>query len=358
MKMSIQTNHYLKLIILFIIVNLMTGCSTLSYYSQSIQGQLEVIEKSESISTLLSEDKITPEEREKLNIVLALREFSIKELGLPNNKSYSAYADLGRDYVIWNIFANPEFSLEPVNWCYFIVGCLSYRGYFSKQDAKQHEDELKQQGFDTYLGGVSAYSTLGWFNDPVLNSMLRWNESYLASVMFHELAHQQLYIKDDTELNESYADAVAYIGVTKWLVHKQDETQMLEYKRAQDREKQFVNLINKYKPMLIDLYESEIDDESKRVKKLLLLKQLQNDYSVMSKNWNKNPYKKWISTDLNNAKLASIITYRKYVPDFIKIYEKLNRDLPAFYSFAKALSNCNKLNRKKILEATEIEFNC
>ncbi|MGB1801380.1 MAG: aminopeptidase, partial [Gammaproteobacteria bacterium] len=238
--------QYSRLLIIFIITLPLIGCSTISYYSQSIHGQFEVIQKSKPISELLKNESLPDGYQKKLNTVLELREFSVKELGLPNNDSYTSFADLERDYVIWNIFANPEFSLQPLSWCYFIVGCLSYRGYFSKEDAEQYEIQLKQQGYDTYLGGVAAYSTLGWFDDPVLNSMLRWNENYLATVMFHELAHQQVYIKNDTELNESYADAVAHIGVTRWLKKKTDNKYLLKYEQAQQQEKVFIDLINHY----------------------------------------------------------------------------------------------------------------
>jgi predicted aminopeptidase len=329
----------------------------LGYYGQSIQGQFEVVQKRQSIIEVLEED-ISDELHKKLNTVLQLRDFSIKELALPENNSYLSYADLERDYAIWNIFANAEFSLEPKTWCFFIVGCLSYRGYFSKTEAEQHAAQLKDDGYDTFLGGVAAYSTLGWFNDPILNSMLRWNESYLATVMFHELAHQQLYIKNDTEFNEAYADAVAHIGVTRWLEQKADKQQLLEYQQSQEREKIFMKLITRYKSILNKLYQSSDDDESKRQKKKILLQEMKNEYFELSKTWEKNPYKKWFSSDINNAKLAAVITYRKYVPAFLEIYEKLNNDLSRFYSFNKSLSNCKQLIRREILKKREIIFGC
>ena len=350
--------QYSRLLMTFIIALSLMGCSTISYYGQSIRGQLEVTQKSKPINELLQNDSLSDEYREKLNTVLELREFSIKELGLPDNNSYTSFANLERDYVIWNIFANPEFSLEPLNWCYFIVGCLSYRGYFSKEDAAQYEIQLKQQGYDTYLGGVAAYSTLGWFNDPVLNSMLRWNENYLATVMFHELAHQQLYIKNDTELNESYADALAHIGVTRWLEQKKDKKYLLEYEQAQEREKTFVALINRYKSRLNWLYQSADEDQIKRKHKKAILAEMKNEYAQISQKWQRNPYEKWFSNGVNNAKLASVITYRKYVPAFLEIFEKLNRDLTKFYSFANSLGKCKRLIRKDILKRRSIEFEC
>lgn len=356
--MSRQIKQYFKQFSILIVVLVTTGCSTMSYYSQSIQGQLEVIQKSRPIDELLQKKNISDGHRRKLKTVQELREFSIKQLGLPDNNSYTSFADLKRDYVIWNIFANPKFSLKPLNWCYLIVGCLSYRGYFSKTNAEKHEALLNQQGYDTYLGGVAAYSTLGWFDDPVLNSMLRWSENYLASVMFHELAHQKLYVKNDTELNESYADVVAHIGVTKWLEQKKDKKYLLEYQQGQEREKIFVDLINRYKLKLTDLYDSPDEDQLKHQRKKLIFKEMQNEYFELSKTWKKNPYKKWFSEGLNNAKLASVITYRKYVPALLEIYEELNSDLFKFYAYSNALFMCKPMKRKEILTKMIIEFEC
>lgn len=348
--------HHLRLVVTIIILFVLSGCASLNYYSQSIQGQFEVIKKRQNINAILQENAISDVLRNKLNTALVLRNFSVQHLGLPQNNSYLSYANLERDYVIWNIFANAEFSLKPLNWCYLIVGCLSYRGYFSKSDAQQHAIELEQQGYDVYLGGVSAYSTLGWFDDPVLNTMLRWSDVRLATVMFHELAHQQLYIKNDTEFNESYADAVAHIGVTKWL--ESNPRLLKEYEQSQQHERQFVNLIMHYKSKLNEVYQSKKSDDEKRNLKQELLKKMNDDYLILSKPWSKNIYKTWFSTDINNAKLAAIVTYRKYVPDFLDIYQKLQHDLTKFYSFNKSLSNCKPMKRIEILKSRDIEFEC
>lgn len=337
---------------------LVSGCASINYYSQSIQGQLEVISKSQDINEILKDKTIPDDLRKKLNTVLELRAFSIKVLRLPENESYLSYADLERDYVIWNIFANEEFSLEPVNWCYVIVGCLSYRGYFSKSDATKYALELKKQGYDVYLGGVAAYSTLGWFDDPILNTMLLWSDNRLATVLFHELAHQQLYIKDDTEFNESYADALAHIGVTKWLTTKANKNLLKDYEQSMYQERQFVNLIMRYKPKLSALYQSNQTEPEKREEKKRLLKNMRDDFFDLSRHWQSNPYKAWFSNDVNNAKLAAIVTYRKYVPIFLDIYQKLENDLSKFYSYAKSLSNCKPMKRKEILLEREIKFEC
>lgn len=356
--MTIQIQHYFKLILILFIVFSLPGCASIKYYSQSIQGQFEVIQKRQAITDIINKQDISSSLRNELMSVLLLRHFSTEQLGLPINNSYLSYTDLERDYVIWNIFANDEFSIEPLSWCYLIVGCLSYRGYFSQSEAEQHAMQLKKQGYDIYLGGVAAYSTLGWFDDPVLNTMLPWGETYLATVMFHELAHQQLYIKNDTEFNESYADAVAHIGVTKWLEQKQDKEQLKEYQLSQSHEKAFVALVIRYKSILDKLYKSSENENIKRKRKKDLFKKMRDEYFELTQEWGANPYKKLFSSEMNNAKLASIVTYRKFVPAFLEIYEKLNKNLARFYSFSKLLSHCKPMKRKEILKTREIVFGC
>ncbi len=356
--MTKQFQHYSKYLLIFFIVILFSGCASLNYYNQSIQGQLEVLSKRQDIEVILKEKNISNSLRNKLNTVLLLRDFSIRQLGLPKNDSYLSYTDLERDYVIWNIFANEEFSLEPLSWCYLIVGCLSYRGYFSETEAKEHATKLASQGYDIYLGGVTAYSTLGWFDDPILNTMLRMSDIRLAKVIFHELAHQQLYIKNDTQFNESYADTVAHIGVTKWLEQKQNKNLIDEYQESQFQEQAFVALVMRYKSILNDIYHSSENIKIKRKQKEKALQRMKEEYNQLTEQWGESPYKTWFSTDLNNAKLASIVIYRKYVSTFLEIYEKLGKDLSRFYSYAKSLSRCKPMKRKDILKTREIEFEC
>lgn len=336
----------------------MSGCASIDYYAQSIQGQFELLNKQEPIEIILKDENLPTKLRKKLNIVLELRDFSIKQLKLPDNNSYLSYADLERNFVIWNIFATEEFSLTPLKWCYLIVGCLDYRGYFNESDAHKHSLKLKEAGYDTYLGGVSAYSTLGWFDDPVLNTMLRWSNIQLAKVMFHELAHQQLYIKNDTEFNEAYAETIAYIGVKKWLKHNADEQQYVEYEQSQEHEKKFILLIMKYKALLAELYNSDKSTNLKRQHKQSLFNAMSDEYKALSQHWARNVYANWFSSELNNAKLAAIVTYRKHVPALLYIYEQLGSDLMKFYAFSTALSNCDAIKRNEILEKRKIKFEC
>ncbi len=356
--MITQQPHRYRYTVLFLFTVFLSGCSTVNYYAQSIQGQLEIIQKRQSINPLLSNSNLPVSLRNRLETVLEIRKFSIDQLGLPDNNSYLSYADLRRDYVIWNIFATEEFSLFPIKWCYLIVGCLDYRGYFSKAEAEQHAMKLKAQGYDIYLGGVSAYSTLGWFNDPVLNTMLRWSDIQLASVIFHELAHQQLYIKNDTEFNESYAQAIATIGVTKWLEQSTDKNLLSEFMQSQSQEKHFFSLVMKYKTILNKLYQSKLGKKQMAIQKELVFKQMEAEYKAFSRDWKKDSYAKWFSTGVNNAKLAAIVTYQQYASSFINIFNKLDRDLERFYTLIKSISYCSQMKRKEILIAEEIKFEC
>lgn len=358
MRIIFQAIYFYRAVFLLLTLFLFTGCASINYYRQSIQGQFEVLHKRKAIKDILAENDIPDKMRNKLVTVLQIRDFSSNELGLPDNNSYMTYTDLERDYVIWNIFANEEFSLEPVNWCYLIVGCLSYRGYFSRADAERHATQLQEQGYEIYLGGVSAYSTLGWFDDPVLNTMLQWSDIRVASVIFHELAHQQLYIKNDTEFNESYADAVSRIGVIKWLENKKNKKLLQQHLRSLKQEDEFTNLVTRYKSQLSHLYNSDKSEVIKRKLKKNLLQEMKNEYIVMSNTWQENPYKTWFLNGINNAKLASVVTYRKYVPAFLDIYQKLNNNLTRFYSFSKSLSQCKPMKRKEILQNRKIEFEC
>ncbi len=194
-----------------------TSCATTSYYLQSLSGHVDLLLKRQPISGILASQNTDKLLRDKLEMVLEIRRFASEHLGLPDNGSYSDYADLGRNFVVWNVFAAPELSLQAKQWCFLFVGCLNYRGYYSEEAANRYAQTLEAQGHDVFVGGVTAYSTLGWFNDPVLNTMLNRDNNYLASVIFHELSHQKLYLKNDTAFNEAFAEMVAQTGVQYWL---------------------------------------------------------------------------------------------------------------------------------------------
>lgn len=349
---------YYKQTLILLLIFLNSGCASLSYYSQSVQGQIEVFQKSRHIHEVLKDENISNTLHRKLNTVMAIRAFSIKQLGLPDNKSYLSYADLGRDYVVWNIFATEEFSLEPQQWCFLFVGCLHYRGYFSEQDAKDFAEGLKSKGMEVYLGGVSAYSTLGWFDDPLLNTMLNWSEARLAAVIFHELTHQLVYLKGDTEFNESLADAVGIIGVRQWLTASEQFGKLQEYENFLEREKTFVSLILKHKVLLEELYSKDISNHFKRIEKSKLFDAMRNEYALIKQNWEKDYYGNWMQFKLNNASMASVVSYRKYLPAFLNLYNSTGNNIDVFFKKIQSLTNCSMPQRERILTDNITDIAC
>ena len=209
---------------------LVSGCA-LPYYWQAIGGQIELLRKREPIETIVEDESRGAALREQLNTVAAIREFAVATLELPDNESYTSYVDLGRPYVVWNVVAAARFSVAPVQWCFPFAGCVSYRGYFDRADAEEFAERLAERGYDTYSAGSSAYSTLGYFDDPVLNTMLGGDAVSLAGALFHELAHQKLYVKDDSELSEGFATAVEEHGVEAWIMEGGDFAALERYRQ-------------------------------------------------------------------------------------------------------------------------------
>ncbi|MBM2829363.1 MAG: hypothetical protein HW411_153 [Gammaproteobacteria bacterium] len=355
----INLRRYTSLLLVSFLVINTAACTSLSYYAQSIHGQLEILQKRESIDALLARDELPESISIQLSRVRQIRNFASAELGLPDNDSYRDYADLERDYVVWNVFATPDLSLKPLQWCFLIAGCLQYRGYFSEDAAREYAQELERQGYDVFVGGVAAYSTLGWFDDPVLNTMLRWDEAHLAKVIYHELAHQKIYIKDDTEFNEAFADTVALIGVQRWLDKFGKPSSLEKFKFKQSRENAFVDLVLTYRDRLDILYKSSEQDAAKRTKKAMLLGQMKKDYGHIRADWGDyDAYDAWFNNGLNNAKLMAVAIYRDYLPGFRNLLTKVNNDLDAFYTLAGQLGHCTAATRRHILITGQTQFEC
>lgn len=348
-----------KLLILLLLVTCTAACSSFSYYAQSIQGQLEILNKSKPVDELLKEQQLPQQLLDELDIVRQIREFAITELSLPDNGSYRQYADLEREYVVWNVFAAPELSLAGKQWCYLVAGCLNYRGYFSRDAALHLANKLEKQGYDVYVGGVTAYSTLGWLADPVLNTMLNRGTTDLARVIFHELAHQKIYIKDDTEFNEAFADTVAIEGVERWLQKTGNSESIRKFKQDQEREDIFVNLVLRYRRQLDELYHSQFSDLEKRVTKTRLLQQMVNDYQQDRSAWRDGTtYDTWFAIGVNNAKLNAVTTYREYVPGFKILLRSVGSNLARFYGLVEELGKCRAEKRKSILQSGYTRFSC
>lgn len=309
--------------------SLILGCAMLSisgcYYMQAARGQLDVMSKREPIDELI-EASDTPEElAARLQLVSEARQFAIDKLLLPDNDSYRSYADLGRDYVVWNVFAAPEFSLDPKTWCFPIAGCVAYRGYFSEDAARRKADQLEEDGLDVAVGGIPAYSTLGRFDDPVLNTMMHWEDVDLVATIFHELAHQVLYVKNDSAFNESFATTVEEIGIERWLSSRDQEAELSDYIERRERRRKTMEVITVARTDLEKLYASSMATHEMRRAKESRFAQLASELPVD------------FEIKLNNAQLASISLYQSRVPEFRALYEECERELHCFYNQASSL---------------------
>jgi predicted aminopeptidase len=325
--------------ILFImagVVLALSGCAELAYYRQAAAGQWALLNARQPVAKLLADPATDPELRRRLEIAQTLRAFASAELGLPDNDSYRQYADLQRPYVVKTVFAAPELALEPRRWCFLLVGCLSYRGYFDTDAARELADELRAAGDDVYVAEVSAYSTLGWFADPLLNTFIHWPTGRLAELMFHELAHQQLYIADDTAFNEAFATAVGRLGAERWLERYGAQRDWDEYAADLRRRADFLNLVADARAQLAALYASAQTDDAKQAAKQRILAELRNRYGELrGQRWGGYAgYERWFRQDLNNAKLAGNNTYERWVPAFKTLFEQEGRNFAAFYDAA------------------------
>ena len=334
--------------LLFLCVPL-TGC----YYMQAASGQWEVMRKRQPIAEVIKDSESSPELAARLHLLNEARDFSVEKLGLPDNKSYRTYADLERDYVVWNVFAAPEFSLTPKQWCFPVAGCVSYRGYFSKDDALRASKRLSDDGFDVAVGGVAAYSTLGKFNDPILSTMMRWDDIDLIAVLFHELAHQVIYVKDDSAFNESFATAVEEIGVKLWLESRGEEEKMAEYIAGRELQQSLLGLVAAARSVLEKVYASDIDVLNKRAQKREHLKMLAEDVAAEMQRSGRDG-SGWLSGELNNARLISMTLYEGRLPSFRALYSKCENKLQCFYAEAKKLGAMDFAAREAALSAGDL----
>lgn len=310
-----------------------SGC----YYTQAVRGHSELMSKREPIEDVIANSNTPEELARRLTLVLEARAFSIDVLKLPDNDSYRSYADLERDFVVWNVFATPEFSLQPKKWCYPVVGCVSYRGYFSEEKARKMADRLEARGFDVAVGGATAYSTLGKFDDPVLNTMMRWDDVRLVAVLFHELAHQVIYVKGDTGFNESFATAVEEFGVVRWLESTGDAAAVREYWDKREARQAVMRLIASARDDLKVFYAESIDDDEKRLLKEDRLDRLQEDIARTMQEAGRSPGG-WSRGDLNNARLLSANLYEGRLQEFRELLADCEQDPECFYARARELA--------------------
>lgn len=325
------------------------ACESVRYYGQAAKGQLTQIFSARPIDALIDDPSQPARLRERLSLILDIRHFAEDEMLLPAGKSYLRYVDLQRDYVVWNVFAAPELSLQAMRWCYPIAGCVSYRGYFSEPAAQGKALQLTDQGYDVYVGGVDAYSTLGWFSDPVNSAFIRRSESQLVSLIAHELAHKRIYVPGDTEFNESFASFVGEEALRRWARQKNDAELLTVSQRDLQIQADFVTLVMQYRERLSAVYAAALDEAEMRQEKLSLQAQLRQDYQGKREQWGDGRYDRWFAGPLNNAQLSTVADYNGLIPAFGALLQNCRQGLDCFYGQVDTLAGMDEEQRRQNL---------
>jgi predicted aminopeptidase len=332
-----------------VLAAVLSGCQTVSYYRQAIRGQYEIFANRERIEKLIASTNTSSELNEKFRLVMGLRQFAETELKLPVDGHYNRYVDLKRRFVVWNVHAAKEFSLEPKTWWYPVVGRLKYRGFFSDVQAKRYGKQLEEEGLDVYVSGVEAYSTLGWFKDPLLNTFIHHDEIGLAEILFHELAHQRVFASGDTDFNEAFATAAAEEGVRRWF---KDNPEMLrQFQVQQRREEDFVRIVLAGRDELKRIYARTNENPAAlRHQKLEAIEDLRREYAQLKQEWGGySGYDGWFRRPINNAQLNTVATYHHFVPSFRELLRKQGGDLAKFYNEVETLAKLPKKERHRRL---------
>ena len=322
----------LRLVFAGLALALVVGCQSIAYYTQAILGHSKVMAKARPLDQWLADPATAPELKQRLETARRIREFASQHLKLPENNSYLAYAELNRSYVVWNVFAAPEFSVEPKKECFPFTGCVSYRGFYSEDEARRHAAKLREAGYDVHVGGVPAYSTLGYFDDPLLSTFIRYPDSQLARLVFHELAHQLVYAKGDTTFNESFAVTVEEEGVRRWLEAEGRSSELALFRAAQERKREFAARVSQARERLAAVYRMDLAREAMLEHKRGEWERLRAAYPALP-------------AEPNNAFLASIAAYTDLVPAFERLLAE-SGSLEAFYRRVKKLATTEPSERK------------
>lgn len=346
---------YLRSIAAIGVVAGLAGCTSVSYYAQSLNGHMNIVAARRDVGKLIDDPSTSPSLRGRLETARTIRQFASAELALPDNDSYRDYVDIGRDYVTLAVYAAPEFALAPKLWCFAVFGCVPYKGFFSRTSAMDEAADLRRQGFDVHVSGVIAYSTLGWSSDPLLNTMLGEDEAYLAGLVFHELAHQRLYIEGDSAFNEAFAVAVETTGVERWLRAKGDAAGMRRYEAGRKHQADFLALVARTRDELAVVYASAQPAEGKRAAKAETVERLRQRYRLMrDRHWGGyRGYDAWFDAPINNAKLAATAVYSDRVPAFLRLFDLCSGDYPRFYEAVRRIGALGSADRVAALETAK-----
>jgi predicted aminopeptidase len=335
---------------LLLILLLLNACSDLGYYWHTTNGHMALMNKRVYIEDMLEDPELESKLRQRLLLVKQIRTFSIEALSLPASTSYSQYVQLDRPYALQNLFAAAEFSTDLHLWCYPIAGCAGYRGYYDEERLAEYREQLEGQTFDTHISNVPAYSTLGWFDDPVLSSFIYWPDYRLAGLLFHELTHQRIFVKGDTQFNESLAVAVQQAGTALWLSSTNRNAQLDDFQLWIEYQREVIELIRETRETLAALYRSEASDTIKRDQKRSIFVDARQSYSTLAAQLNyRGGYENWFAGDLNNAKLGSVAAYYAQTPAFLTILKARNNDFDAFFDTVEDISRMDKTERDACL---------
>jgi predicted aminopeptidase len=328
-----------RLTVLFaaLIVAFLPSCQTVRFYGQAVGGQVEILRKSRANSRVIADPATSPGLRGQLESVDRIRQFASDHLSLPGDESYAKYADLGRKHVVWVLYAAPEFSLKPKTWHYPLIGKMDYRGYFREQDTEALAGELKENGYDVFIGDVDAYSTLGWFHDPVLNTFVGYPDIDLAETIFHELTHRKYFRRGDTVFNESFANVVAEEGVKRWLKHEGRLAELEKYEGRLVRRREFYQEVDRSRWKLEALYASDLPAPVMREKKQAILTKLRDQFRELRRRWGGHGLEGWLREDINNGHIVSLNLYADQMPPFQKLLADCGGDLDLFYRKAARL---------------------
>ena len=328
---------------------LLSGCGNLRYYGQAVRGQGALVVQRRAVAYVLRDPATDPHLATRLRLVLQARRFASLRLGLPDNRSYTRYVDLHRRYVVWNVFAAPRHSVEAVPQCFPIAGCVAYRGWFRQADAKADADRLQARGNDVWIGGVPAYSTLGWFADPLLSSMFEWDDDELDGTIFHELAHQLIYVKGDTAFNESFATFVQTEGLREW---RQSRRLPPAQTRAQAMDDGFTQLVLDLRSRLKTLYASHADDAAMEAGKRLQIDAFRARYAAWrDREWpGDHRYDAWVAAPINNARLLPFGLYDQWLPAFAELFRRAGDDWSAFYASVRELAGVPTVRRDEAMQ--------
>lgn len=330
----------------------LSSCGTIKFYTQAFRGQMEILRRAEPVEEVLGKPGLDDKLRSRLLLVQKLREFAKNDLRLPAEGQYDRYSDLGRKHVVWVVFAAPEFSIEAKTWWYPLVGSLKYRGFFNETDAKAEGDKLKARGLDVLVGGVDAYSTLGWFRDPVLNTFIHRDDAELAELIFHELTHQMLYISGDTDFNEAFATANGQEGVRRWLRSCGRTADLRRYENDLRANDEFIELAVATRQELESLYERHKDESPEVLRKLKAdqFARFRDAATGIEARWGgAHEIDRWFSKPVNNARLNTLTTYHEQVRGFERLLREQSGDLLKFHAAVKSMEPLGKDERRRKL---------